>query len=1279
MNSTEQHIQADRAFWLEKLAGPPPLPDFPADFPRPLDLCHTGATSRFNPDRQLVNRLRILATAQGVSLFALLLSLLRVLVFRYTGQEDLVIGAPSGGVMLPLRDQVRGDDSFTGVLARVMAATTAAFEHRNFTIDLLRDELKFSGDGCSPRLFNLTAELRNAGDPAFPEERERYDLEWLFCEQGEELELEVRYNRALFLEERILRLAGHFTTLAEGVAATPDSLVRELPLLTPRELEWIHHDFNATAAAWPMDATLVSLFEQQVAHTPDRSAVTFQGETIDYAGLNREADRIAALIRGQGIAPGSIVGLITEPSLLMPAHLLGILKAGCTYLPIDPAYPEERIRFMLDDSGAVLLLARGSAIKQLSTIGLRGLDSAQPTPVTRTPVRSQIRNLDALPFVDRSLVDHDRYHRFIGQSMVKHAVAIQATRGCPYHCAYCHQLWPRNHVFRTAENIFAEVHALYTLGTRRFVFIDDIFNLNRDNSSRFFELVIEHGLKIQIHFPNGLRGDLLTPDYIDLMVRAGTVSLALALETASPRLQTLIGKNLNLDKLREALDHISTRHPQIILELFTMHGFPTETEQEALQTLEFIKSIKWLHFPYVHILKIFPGSDMETLALENGISPEAIRHSHSLAFHQLPETLPFDPAFTKQYQADFFNDYFLNRERLLAVLPLQMQVLTEDELVQKYDSYLPLKITGFEHLLEFFGITRDELGDARFLEEHEVATPGLSERFRESAPRPAPEPDALKILLLDLSQLYSSDASLFYDVVEPPLGLMSLLTNLNRQFGTKLNGRIAKARIDFDSHHELRQLVDEFKPDLIGIRTLSLYQEFFHETTALLRQWGITAPIITGGPYATSSIGQLLKDRTITLVVVGEGEETLAELVARMLANSRRLPEESVLRQIDGIAFIAEAEQDRAYAKTRDLVLLEQTSDSLPPRGGGSGWGGSCNDAGSADFTHPPAPSRQGRGGDTHPAPADAAYIIYTSGSTGTPKGVVVEHRNVVRLLFNDRLPFEFTAQDVWIQSHSFCFDFSVWEMYGALLRGGRLVIPLREEVRDIARYQQIVRDERVTVLNQTPAAFYAFIEQALPHDHDWSSHLRCVIFGGDRLEPAHLRRWAERFPSVALINMYGITETTVHVTCHRLTSEELAGTTKSPIGRPLPETTLYICDAALNLMPVGVPGELYVGGSGVSRGYLNRPELTAARFIPDPFHPGGRLYKTGDLGRWSWCGGVDYLGRNDHQVQIRGFRVELGEIESRLLEHPAIKECVVLAMEGGTLAAWVVFEDGYQ
>lgn len=1275
-------IKTDRNYWLDKLAGTLPLLDLPADFPRPPVKTYTGATVRFHLDKNLANQLRAVASEQGASLFALLLALVRVLIFRYTGQEDLVIGSPAAGRTHPdlepqigfylntlaLRDQVQADDSFLELLGRVMATNTAGFDHQGYPFDRLVDELELPRDVSRSPLFDLMVVLQNAGQVPFTlngttvtefshlEDVSKFDLDFVFQEIDEEIEVLVEYNRDLFLEQRIRRLARHFTTLAEGVAASPYSRIRELPLLTPEELDWIYHDFNATSAAWPIDATLVSLFEEQAKLTPDRTAVTFDGKNISYAGLNLEANRIASLIGNRGVTPGNIVGLIAEPSLQMPAQMLGILKAGCAYLPIDPAYPEERIRFMLDDSRARLLLAQGNAIRHLSGICLRGIDTA-PALLIRTPARAQIGALDTLPFVDRSLVDHDRYHRFIGQSMVKHAVAIQATRGCPYHCAYCHQIWPRNHVSRSAANIFAEVQMLYALGVRRFVFIDDIFNLNRDNSSRFFNLVIEHGLNIQIHFPNGLRGDLLTPDYIDLMVRAGTVSFALALETASPRLQTLIGKNLNLEKLRDALNYISTRHPQIILELFTMHGFPTETEAEALQTLEFIRSIKWLHFPYIHILKVFPGSGMEKLALENGISPDAIRRSHALAFHQLPETLPFDPAFTKQYQADFFNGYFMNRERLLAVLPLQIRVLTEDELVQKYDSYLPLEICSFDQLLEFFGIRREELGGERFLEEKEVAVPGLSERFRTLSPLPSPEPGAMKILLLDLSQLFSSDAAMLYDVVEPPLGLMSLMTHLNHRFGIKINGMVAKSRIDFDSSLELRQMVESFRPDLIGIRTLSLYQEFFHSTVALLRQWGITAPVITGGPYATSSIGQVLKDRNIDLVVVGEGEETLAELVAQMLKHERRLPPEAALEKLHGIAFVPAAERDEVFAGTREVLLLEEME--------------TCQIS-----LNPLFPKRDLKA----PAPADAAYIIYTSGSTGKPKGVVVEHGNVVRLLFNDRFQFEFSENDVWIQSHSFCFDFSVWEMYGALLRGGRLVIPRREEVRDVARYARIVKDEGVTVLNQTPAAFYGFIDQALQDDHDWGSHLRYIIFGGDRLEPAYLRRWAERFPMVPLINMYGITETTVHVTFHPLTVEELAVGGKSLIGRPIPETKVYVCDPSMNLMPVGVPGEMYVGGTGVSRGYLNRPELTSERFIANPFQPDERLYKTGDLGRWTWSGGLEYLGRNDHQVQIRGFRVELGEIESRLLEHPATKECVVLALEGKqetlTLAAWIVFEE---
>lgn len=1269
-------LQRDRTYWLQQLAAPLPVLDLPADFPRPPVKTYAGAVVHFTLDPAIAQPLRALATAQGASLFALLIALVRVLMFRYTAQEDLIIGTPVAGRVHPdlepqigfflntlaLRDQVRADDRFCDLLMRVMATNTAGFDHQNYPFDQLVDELELLRDVSRSPLFDLMVVLQNAGQIPFTldgatvreltqmENISKFDLDFVFQENDDTIDVIVEYNRDLFVPQRIHNMAHHFCMLAEGVVVNSTARVSDLPLLTTAELQWIHHDFNATTAPWPQQATLVSLFTEQVQRTPNTIAVRFEDQHLSYADLQREAERIAALLQQYRIEAGSIVAILAEPALHMPAWLLGILHAGCTYLPIDPTYPAERIRFMLEDSQAALVLAQGHLLATHSAIALQGITAE--AIIERTAPRAQILDVDALPVVNRALIDHTRYHRFIGQSMVKHAVAIQATRGCPYQCAYCHQIWPRNHVYRSAENIFAEVQALYQLGVRRFVFIDDIFNLNRDNSRRFFELILEHGLQLQIHFPNGLRGDLLTPDYIDLMVAAGTVSFALALETASPRLQTMIGKNLNLDRFRDTLQYITTHHPQVILELFTMHGFPSETEAEALATLEFMQSIHWLHFPYVHILKIFPGSAMEQLALDNGIDGSAIRRSHSLAFHELPETLPFDAAFTKQYQSEFFQGYFLNRERLRHVLPHQMRVLTEDELVQKYNSYLPLEIHSFAQLLEFFGIPHHELGDAKFLLEDSVAVPELSHRFYDRFPRPAvPEKGALRIVLLDLSQLFSEHASLFYDVVEPPLGLMSLLSYLQQQFGSHIDGRIAKARIDFDSFAELRQLLDETKPELIGIRTLSLYQEFFHETVALLRQWGIEVPIIAGGPYATSSVAHVLQNRAVDLVVIGEGEATLAELVGMMLRHEHRLPDEAHLRALPGIAFVPRAAQKQAYAGTRPLVRLEPEHSPTP---------NNC-------VVHPPQLD-----------PSAAAYLLYTSGSTGTPKGVLVEHRNVVRLLFNDRMPFDFSSRDVWVQSHSFCFDFSVWEMYGALLRGGTLVIPKRDEVRDIARYVTLVKNSGVTVLNQTPAAFYGFIDEALRTDFDWSSSLRYVIFGGDRLEPTYLRRWAERFPSVALINMYGITETTVHVTFHQLSLEELAIAGKSPIGTPIPETTVYVCDASMNLLPVGIPGEFYVGGSGVSRGYLNRPELQNQRFITNPFGA-GKLYRTGDLGRWTWTGGLEYLGRNDQQVQIRGFRVELGEIESRLLAHPAIRECVVLALTSTNdtleLAAWLVFE----
>jgi len=415
-------------------------------------------------------------------------------------------------------------------------------------------------------------------------------------------------------------------------------------------------------------------------------------------------------------------------------------------------------------------------------------------------------------------------------------------------------------------------------------------------------------------------------------------------------------------------------------------------------------------------------------------------------------------------------------------------------------------------------------------------------------------------------------------------------------------------------------------------------------------------------------------DRLVALLL-RPGLDLLAAMLATLKAGAGYLP----LDPRDPPPRLAAMLED-----ARPVALLHASEDALPTTDGIAVHTLDLPDFAAALAKSPTAdPTDADRA--TPLGPGHTAYVIYTSGSTGRPKGVVITHRNVVRLFDATDRWFGFGPDDVWTLFHSFCFDFSVWEIWGALLHGGRLVIVPYETVRSPRDFLDLLAKEGVTVLNQTPSAFYGLMRaDADRPDLGRRLALRTVIFGGEALDFRRLVPWYDRHADdrPRLVNMYGITETTVHVSYLPLTRALAAASSDSLIGEPIPDLRIHVLDEAMQPVAPDTIGEMFIEGAGLARGYLNRPELTAERFVRSP--SGGaaaRLYRTGDLARRRADGMLAYCGRSDQQVKVRGHRIETGEVAAALAGLDGVADAAVVARVDAAgnneLAGYVVMRAG--
>ncbi len=465
---------------------------------------------------------------------------------------------------------------------------------------------------------------------------------------------------------------------------------------------------------------------------------------------------------------------------------------------------------------------------------------------------------------------------------------------------------------------------------------------------------------------------------------------------------------------------------------------------------------------------------------------------------------------------------------------------------------------------------------------------------------------------------------------------------------------------------ELHQLVAE-GGDGVSRRPTGCLHEGFARQAALTPR--AVAAVDASGAWTYGELDRLANHLAHRLRALGVGPEVVAAIC---LERSRALVLAVLAVLKAGGAYLAlepgQPDERLALLLADAAPVVVLTAAPLAHRFGSGGAAGGttvlCLDAAAMELA---------AGGEPLAAPASGAqpdnlaYVVYTSGSTGRPKGVLVTHANVVRLFDATRRHYGFGPADVWPLFHSYAFDVSVWEIWGALLHGGRLVVVPDATCRSSFEYLRLLRASGATILNQTPSAFrqLARAVATAPAAERRELALRWVIFAGEALDFSLLAPWfsclGESAPAVA--NMYGITETTVHSTFRRVDAAE-TGRPTSAIGGPLADLTLLLLDARGQPVPFGVPGEIHVGGAGLARGYLGRPDLTAERFVPDPFgdRPGGRLYRSADLARRRPGGDLDYLGRIDQQVKVRGYRIEPAEIVAALAFHPGVRDSAVVA-----------------
>lgn len=1211
------------AHWRSRLEGGPQVLELPTDRPRPPRASYRGARYSFTLPRELVERLHGLSRCEGATLFMTLLSAFALLLSRYSGQRDLLIGTPIANRnraeiealvgsfvnTLVMRADLSGEPSVREFLGRMREVCLDAYAHQDLPFERLVEELRPARDLSRNPLFQVMFALQNA--PQQPLELPgltlspvalhagvaHFDLSLLTWETADGLACRFSYATDLFEESTVARLGADWRAVLEAMVATPERSVWELPLLTEVERHQLLVERNDTETDHPADALFHRLFEAQAARTPGAVAVASSGRTSSYGELDRHANQLAHSLRECGEAGKGAMAHVIDTYELSPLQwgmLFHVLSGG------DPGVNVQQVlatlREPLDEAHFLRAWQRVLERHPILRSRLRWEGVAQPMQDVIDQVKIPVERFDwrALTEAERQqrfqvLLDHDRARGFdLGEAPLLRLALVRA--GEREHWV----LWTYHHALLD--------------GRSRLLVLREVFS--------FYE-AFSGGADADFPLPRPYR------DYIEWLRKVDYDSAKAYWQGALSGFRAPTPLVVARDREAGRVTGTDRRSHEIRLSAALTTALK-ERAREASVTLNNVVQGAW-----ALLLHRYSGEPDIVFGATRACRKSALGGADDmigLFINTLPMRVRVDP------EAELAPWLRQLRDQQVALRDYEHTPLV---MVQGW-SEVPRGTPLFESILMFENQTLDArlraLGGAwgercfhyRGLTNYPLMVIAFGDHellLQLEYSRRRFDDDVVARMLGHLRMLLEGMAA------HPQVRLkdLPLLTAAERH---QLLVEWNDTDIDYPADallHKLFEAQAARTPDAVAVvsdgRTLS-YGELDRRANQLahaLRKRGVGPDVLVG----------LCLNRTPDMVVA---------LLGVLKAGGAYVPIDPEY-PAERIAFML---KDCA---AKVLITEESCRASLPPLLAVSEVIYLDRDAKTLAAERQDEPQSE-------VDPSHLAYAIYTSGSTGQPKAALLTHRGLFNLAVSEIRLYGIAPQSRVLQFASLSFDAAISEIAMALCSGATLYVEGRETLAPGPELERYLEREKITVLLLTPSALAMLDPIAVPS-------VEQLIVGGEPCSAELAARWAGR---CRFFNTYGPTETTVTTTC----VEYRDGAMPPLIGRPLPNVRVYLLDQALEPVPVGVTGELYIGGIGVARGYLGRPKLSAERFLPDPFRnrSGGTMYRTGDFGRWRADGQIEFIGRTDDQVKIRGFRVELGEIEAALQQHPAVREVAVIARE---------------